>query len=214
MVDSSRYYKPLLPLSLFKNYSMGRPSNTKAKYVRYCLTCDPKRKLNESALKETAGCCNTCNTTNEYFACPNCDAVKDRQNTMYYHMSKCTGSTEHVCTHCDFITVQKRTLELHIQAKHPEEADDIPKQEEFCCPMKDCKYSSLTAGNLRVHFMRIHLGDMCKESMERTDNNKYCCTLCAKEYSNSTHFFYHIGPCLIEYKQVNILQQKLIKKVL
>lgn len=191
---------------------MGREN--KAKYIRYCLTCDPKRTRASCALKNGVGQCTTCETNAEYFACPNCDAVKDRQNTMYYHMSKCTGSTEHVCEHCDFITVQKRTLELHIQAKHPEEAEDIPKQKEVCCPMKGCNYTSLTAGNLRVHFMRIHLADICKESVEKTDTNKHCCTLCAKEFSNSTHYFYHIGPCLIEYKQVNILQRRLIEKVL
>lgn len=188
-----------------------------SKYVRYCLTCDSKKTRAPAALKETAGTCQACNTACDYFACPKCNVVKEKQNTMYYHMSKCTGSTDHKCKHCSFITVQKATLELHMLARHPEEANKeaIQKKDAFCCPWPECPFKSLTAGNLRVHFMRVHFASKSAEALEREEGDTGgCCNLCAKEFKNTTHFYYHIGPCLIDYKQLNKIQVKLVEKVI
>jgi hypothetical protein len=165
-----------------------------------------------AALKETAGACPACETTADYFCCPNCNVVKEKQNTMYYHMKKCTGSSNHKCRYCTFTTVQKSALDLHMQVRHPDETD-APKKEERCCPWPDCPFKSATIGNLRVHFLRMHFAGNCAEMVER-DDDAYFCTLCAKEFANSTHFYYHAGPCLIQYKQVNRIQERLLQKVL
>jgi hypothetical protein len=188
-----------------------------SKYIRYCLTCDPKKSRTPTALKTTAGCCQACETIADYFACPKCNVVKEKQNTMYYHMSKCTGSTDHKCKHCPFMTVQKNALDLHMLARHPEEAtkESIQKKESICCPWPECPFKSLTAGNLRVHFMRVHFAAKCTAALEREEGEpEYCCNLCAKEFKNSTHFYYHIAPCMIEYNQLNKIQVRMVEKVI
>jgi hypothetical protein len=182
------------------------------KYIRYCLTCDPKMRCRSKALKEI-GACARCGETNDYFSCPNCKVCKEKQNTMYYHISKCTGTTKHNCEHCDFKTTQKATLELHMQSKHPEEVDTDAKK--FCCPWRDCPFSSLTAGNLRIHFLRIHFAKYCADALEREEGSScHDCKLCDREFNSSTSFYYHIGPCLIASNQLNMMQEEFIEKVL
>jgi hypothetical protein len=168
------------------------------------------------ARKEAAGTCAACQTNADYFCCPNCNVVKEKQNTMYYHMSKCTGSTEHKCRHCTFVTVQKSALELHLQVRHPDEeeaATATKKREARACPWPDCPFKSVTVGNLRVHFVRIHLAAACGKIVDK-DDDTYCCNACDKEFANATHFYYHAGPCLLQNKQVNRIQAKLLEKVL
>lgn len=185
---------------------------TTSKYNRFCLNCDPKMRCKESAKKTAAGPCDSCGETNDYFSCPNCAICKQKQNTMYYHMSKCCATTKFKCEHCKFTTVQQATLDLHIQAKHPEHADT--EREQFCCPSPNCQFKSLTAGNLRIHFLRIHFAKACGKVLERDDAGDYCCGLCSKDFKNSTHFYYHIGPCLIEHNQLNMMQEEFVKLVI
>ena len=188
-------------------------SASSSKYLRFCLNCDPKMRCKSSARKSAAGPCESCGEINDYFSCPNCAICKQKQNTMYYHMSKCTGSTKFKCEHCKFTTVQQATLDLHMQAKHPEHAPKTSR-EQFCCPWPECPFKSLTAGNLRIHFLRIHFTSKCSKVLERDDTGDYCCGLCTHPFKNSTHFYYHIGPCLIEHQQLNMMQEEFIKLVI
>ncbi len=183
-----------------------------SKYLRFCLDCDPKMRCKSSARKSAAGPCDSCGETNDYFSCPKCSVCKPKQNTMYYHMSKCMGSTKYKCEHCTFMAVQQATLDLHIQSKHPEHAEKT--LEQFCCPWPQCPFKSLTAGNLRIHFLRIHFASKCSKVLERDDAGDYCCGLCSKDFKNSTHFYYHIGPCLIEHDQLNMMQEQLVTMVI
>jgi uncharacterized Zn-finger protein len=135
---------------------------------------------------------------------------------MYYHISKCTGATKHNCEHCDFKTTQKATLELHMKAKHPEGVEE--DAQKFCCPWKDCPFSSLTAGNLRIHFLRIHFAKQCADALDRGDAEEaasnHSCKICDRSFNSSTHFYYHVGSCLIDSKQLNMMQEAFIKKVI
>ena len=46
-----------------------------------------------------------------HFVCPNCGITKERQNTMHYHMKRCTGNG-HKCAHCDSEFIQQHSSSI------------------------------------------------------------------------------------------------------
>jgi hypothetical protein len=134
-----------------------------------------------------------------HFICPYCGEVKERQNTMHYHMKKHDGEMPFKCKTCKKGFLQKQTLDLHIQAKHPELIikENKPKK-EYCCPFKDCTFKSLSKGNRRIHAMRIHFKKDLEEFIEHSSST-YKCLICSDQFDSSTHFYYHLGDCAYNY---------------
>ena len=144
------------------------------------------------------------NATGE-FVCPTCGVTKARQNTMYYHMKSHATELPHKCTECPMQFIQKKSLELHIHAKHtpdtplkagpPKTLGEALKQriamQTFACPFPNCKFTALSKGNCRIHIFRMHYA---------TESNIYLedssCILCDVEFNSLTHYYYHIGPCM------------------
>ena len=128
------------------------------------------------------------------FVCPTCEATKKNQSTMFYHMKRHQEEFSHVCKICDKGFLQKSTLELHYQSKHPERTKKA--ENAFLCPHEDCEFSSLTKGNTIIHYVRVHCAEEMKRIMHQT-GKMYQCRACQKEFKNSCGFMYHCkGSCL------------------
>ncbi len=60
-----------------------------------------------------------------------------------------------------------------------------------CCPFSGCDFKALSKGNCRIHIFRVHYA---------TESHSYfeddACTLCDTQFNSSTHYYYHIGPCM------------------
>lgn len=163
------------------------------------------------------------------FVCPHCGVTKTRQNTMYYHMRKHETELPHKCTSCPMQFIQRQSLELHIQAKHSAsvqiiappktlrealqartEVAAITARPIFKCPSECCSFSALSKGNCRIHYFRVHYAT---DSNSYFDKSKTSCTLCLSEFSSSTHFYYHIGPCMKTNATI-ILEKEVLDKLL
>jgi hypothetical protein len=103
--------------------------------------------------------------------------------------------------------LQKKSLELHIQAKHtttpptgrPKTLGEALKQRaavaasyQYTCPFPDCNFKALSKGNCRIHIFRIHYSSQSQSYMD--DNS---CKLCNITFNSPTHYYYHIGPCML-----------------
>ena len=134
------------------------------------------------------------------FVCPECGAVKTRQNSMHYHMKKHMEELNHVCKACNKGFLQKQTLEMHIRSKHPEllkKEEEKEQGRKFECPFDDCSFRALTKGNCIIHCLRVHFQEEIKEIMDvHADTKTIVCTECDKEFYSSCSFYYHCKDCL------------------
>lgn len=132
------------------------------------------------------------------FVCPSCNVIKEKQNTMYYHMKKHEGKLPFVCDICTKDFMQKTSLELHKISKHKIQDNEL--LEKFKCIFTNCDFEAITKANRRIHCMRKH----CKEEVCNimneivdTDNNSiYTCITCTKRFTNNTGFYYHAIHCI------------------
>ncbi len=123
------------------------------------------------------------------FICPKCKFSTEHQNTMHYHLKKHQGVYDHECPHCDKKFMNKQNLDLHIAAKHEE------TERSFECAHKGCAFKALTQGNCRIHWMRMHCKEKCKEILSQKDSG-YSCNRCSKDFKGLTSFYYHAYECL------------------
>ena len=124
-----------------------------------------------------------------HYECVYCGVVKKNQNTMHYHMKKHSGILPHKCKHCDKTFLQKKSLDLHIQSKHPHTLISV---DEHACPSTDCSFQSRTTANLQIHYMRIHCKDLCAFTMK---NCVVECANCGTDFASKSSFFYHMIYC-------------------
>lgn len=127
-----------------------------------------------------------------HFVCPTCGIVKEKQNTMYYHMKRHEKELPHACKFCKKGFLQKQTLDLHIKSKHSSTTD-----KDYECPFDGCEFSSHTKGNCKIHFFRTH----CSEELDELllvdkDNEIISCIACDREFKSLGLFYYHCGDCL------------------
>jgi hypothetical protein len=123
------------------------------------------------------------------FYCNTCKFTTPNQNTMHYHMKTHLGKYDHKCTHCDKEFMHKQTLDMHVLAKHEK------AKEEYHCKFKGCNFKSLTTGNCRIHFMRMHYKNEISKIIE-SDENVHTCKSCVKSFKGLTSFYYHAYDCL------------------
>ena len=129
-----------------------------------------------------------------HFVCPDCGAIKEKQNSMHYHMKKHLEELNHVCKICKKAFLQKQTLDQHIRARHPE----INKEEKkYACPFDDCEFTAFAKGNCVIHIIRVHFQEEVKEIMITNEDNKTStCDICSKEFNSLCSFYYHCKDCL------------------
>ena len=123
------------------------------------------------------------------FVCPNCDAVKKNQNTMYYHMKKHEGKLPFECDICKKDFVQKSSLELHKLSKHKNLKEEV---HDYECVFDNCKFTSLTKANRRIHCLRKHF----QTEVDSILGDNLCCTNCTVSFQSSTAFIYHALSCI------------------
>jgi hypothetical protein len=124
-----------------------------------------------------------------YFVCPQCNIVKEKQNTMFYHYETHKGKLPYECNVCKKDFSQKRSLELHMLSKH---SDDKVKKNTFKCNFPNCNFESLTKANRRIHCLRKHFKD---EVDKITDENNEC-VCCHNIFLSNTAFIYHSIDCI------------------
>jgi len=149
-------------------------------------------------------------TKNEHgqFVCPDCGAIKNRQNSMHYHMKKHQEDLNHICKCCKKGFLQKQTLDLHIRSKHPEMLKDDQQTKKFKCPMENCNFTALTKGNCVIHCLRIHFQEEMKEVMNvHNDTKTITCNECETEFQNSCGFYYHCKDCVVFNKEDDKVQK-------
>jgi DNA-directed RNA polymerase subunit RPC12/RpoP len=133
-----------------------------------------------------------------HYVCPECGAIKAKQNTMHYHMKTHEGHLPFKCQTCKKEFLHSQTLALHISARHSKnEANYIT------CP--SCPFKSLTKSNCIVHFMRRH----CEEEVKLFSKNGLTCS-CEKVCNSNTAFLYHISQCI----ELPVEKQQLLQTLL
>lgn len=131
-----------------------------------------------------------------HFVCPTCGEVKEKQNTMYYHMQKHKDALPFACRHCKKQFLQKQTLDLHIRSKHADSCSDTSSDTSvYECPFDGCQFSSMTKGNLRSHCLRVHFAEETTALLS-TANDKISCTSCNKQFNSKGAFYYHCSDCI------------------
>ena len=132
------------------------------------------------------------------FVCPECGAIKHRQNSMHYHMKKHLEELTYTCKSCNKGFLQKQTLDLHMRSKHPELIKEAENEEKkYVCPFEDCDFKALTKGNCIIHCLRVHFQDEIKSIMNIDNETKtITCNECDKEFSSSSSFYYHCKDCV------------------
>ena len=125
---------------------------------------------------------------NNKYVCSVCGAIKDKQNTMHYHMKRHEGTKAHECNQCDQSFYQKIELDNHVKIIHEKEEASIQ------CPF-NCKCAFHTKAQCRIHLARTHLQEYTKKSCElhtSTSKNIYTCLICNKECNSHPSILYHI----------------------
>ena len=129
-----------------------------------------------------------------HFVCPDCGAIKEKQNSMHYHMKKHLEELNHVCKICKKAFLQKQTLDQHIRARHPE----INKEEKkYSCPFDDCEFTAYAKGNCVIHIIRVHFQEELQQIMfPQADTKMILCGSCNEEFKSNSAFIYHCKRCL------------------
>ena len=133
-----------------------------------------------------------------HFICPHCGEIKEKQNTMFYHMQSHEGQLPYECNVCKKQFVQKQELLLHKQRRHPEK-EEVPPMEYYYCPWDDCDFADPRKGNVRTHCMRSHARAYINPDMVVSTTAGYDCGLCKKSCGSITALYYHFSTCLIDH---------------
>ena len=147
------------------------------KLNRVSCTCHANRMLKTTYVRNDSG----------QFVCPECGDIKDRQNTMFYHMKKHAGVMSHPCKEpgCGKAFIQKSGLQQHMMQAHAAENATL-----WVCPC--CPHSSKMKANLTIHIGRKHGAGWIPPA---TDG---ACTGCKKEFSSVTAYYYHAVHCFLK----------------
>jgi hypothetical protein len=130
------------------------------------------------------------------FVCPHCKIVKNKQNTMYYHIKR-----EHeedlpfTCAKCPTETkfLQKSSYLHHLATHHPEDPHPSESEKNMYAaveyPCSACDHISHTKANTRIHFARTHSDWVPAYSKQSP------CSGCSKQFQSSSAYLYHALQC-------------------
>ena len=130
--------------------------------------------------------------TAEGYVCVHCNIVKKNQSTMHMHYkANHDGTHKHKCKHCTYESSTKQTLDNHVHARHPEEAEEEIKQ--FACPT--CKFESLSKAGLRSHYLLRHLSKEVQKYFGKSETGIQC-TACGVGFASKPSYVYHLVGCM------------------
>jgi hypothetical protein len=127
--------------------------------------------------------------TNEqgFYVCTICSEVKEKQNTMHYHMKKHEGKPSYECKSCDKKFYQKYALDDHIKLNHSKEP-----VAEIKCPFDDCDITFIKKEHCRIHIARNHLKKSIEPLIEKKADSKiHTCIPCKREFNSYPAILYH-----------------------
>lgn len=126
---------------------------------------------------------------NGQYVCPICSAVKEKMNTMHYHLKNHDNNYPFECNKCKYKCMQKKSLENHILTQH---SSDTEKCKPFKCVFPNCSFESFTKGNRKIHCSRKHF----KEEIDKIRNEENSCDVCKKTFKSNEAFDYHVLNCI------------------
>jgi transcription elongation factor Elf1 len=127
------------------------------------------------------------------FVCPTCGVVKKNQSTMHYHMKTHEEALEFKCKVCSKEFIHAQALKTHVEVRHGKGK----KTKGVACPVRDCPCESVSKGNCRTHFMRIHCAKETAVLLDRDlKTGDFHCTGCGAEFSSLSAFYYHTVMCI------------------
>jgi hypothetical protein len=125
-----------------------------------------------------------------HYVCGICGEVKERQNTMHYHLKKHEGTMPHECSQCHKRFYQKYALDDHMKTRHPAKPDEVAS---LACPFGDCDQKFHKKLHLRVHIARNHVREMVDKWIKKqADTGHYTCTCCNSDYKSHPAILYHV----------------------
>jgi hypothetical protein len=120
-----------------------------------------------------------------HYVCGICNVVKEKQNTMHYHLQRHEGAATYECDKCDKKFYQKYTLDTHMKLVH-EKKDPTIK-----CPFDSCTETFHKKEYCRVHIARNHLKKLLEPWIVKKDTT-YSCGSCNKECKSYPSILYHV----------------------
>ena len=124
---------------------------------------------------------------NGHYVCTICSEVKEKQNTMHYHMKKHEGKMTHECKSCTKKFYQKYTLDEHIKLNH-----STAPITEIKCPFADCELSFIKKEYCRIHIARNHVQKLLEPLIEKKKDSKiHSCVQCKKDFNSYPAILYH-----------------------
>lgn len=126
---------------------------------------------------------------NGHYVCPICKEVKEKQNTMHYHLQKHEGTMPHECSHCQKRFYQKYALDDHIKLRHSKK----PVEANIKCPFDNCANTFQKKEHCRVHIARNHIRAFLDPWIQKKKDSKiHTCGSCKKDFNSYPAILYHV----------------------
>jgi len=126
---------------------------------------------------------------NGHYVCGICNEVKEKQNTMHYHLQKHEGKMANACPHCDKRFYQKYALDDHVKLRHSVKIVEPGIQ----CPFSPCAEKFHKKEHCRVHIARNHLREFLNPWIEKkADSKTHTCGSCKHDYNSYPAILYHV----------------------
>ena len=124
-----------------------------------------------------------------HYVCGICSEVKEKQNTMHYHLQKHEGKMPHACSHCEKRFYQKYALDDHIKLRHSTK----PVEANIKCPFDNCSEKFHKKEHARVHIARNHLRDYLNPWIQKKKDSKiHTCGNCNTDFNSYPAILYHV----------------------
>jgi hypothetical protein len=138
--------------------------------------------------------------TDGNFVCPHCNVVKNKQNTMHYHIKRNHEKNfPFECKQCSENPkfLQRSSYLHHLATNHPENPHPTETEKnqyattEFACPC--CTHKTHTKANVIIHYARTHCNEWIPSYAKDTN-----CTGCMKTFHSSSAYLYHSVSCFLK----------------
>lgn len=126
-----------------------------------------------------------------HYVCGTCGAIKEKQNTMHYHLQRHEGVMPYACSmkDCTKKFYQKYALDEHVKLHHSSK----PVEPSIKCPWSECTNTFHKKEHCRVHIARNHLKEyLAPLIIKKKDSKVHTCTQCKKDYNSYPAILYHV----------------------
>jgi len=156
-----------------------------------------------------------------HYVCPHCNEVKEKQNTMYYHIKKQhSQDLPFQCNRCATCPkfLQRSSYLHHLATIHSDNLKLNDKEKEligdsinpfakvsFKCPSDGCEHNTHTKANLLIHYARTHAKEWIPVFAKGS-----ACEGCQGSFPSSSAYLYHSIGCFrgrANHDQLNMLSR-------